>query len=62
VEQEDAQEKSFETAPIIKILTERDGASAKEINKAVIAAFEAHRGGLPYLDDIALLTCRFGGE
>jgi hypothetical protein len=31
----------------------------KAVNEALIATFEAHRAGLPYLDDIALLTCRF---
>jgi len=59
VEQEDAEGNSFETAPIIKILSTLSRSSAKEINHAVISTFEAHRGGLPYLDDIALLTCRF---
>lgn len=59
VEQEDANGNSFETAPITKILNTLARSSAKAINNAVIDTFEAHRGGLPYLDDIALLTCRF---
>lgn len=59
VEQEDANGNSFETAPITRILSTLSRSSAKEINQAVIDTFETHRGGLPYLDDIALLTCRF---
>jgi len=59
VEQEDASGTTFETAPINGILSAGARATAKAINEAVINAFEAHRGGLPYLDDIALLTCRF---
>ena len=59
VEQEDASGTAFETAPINGILSAGARATAKAINEAVINAFEAHRGGLPYLDDIALLTCRF---
>lgn len=59
VEQEDANGNSFETAPLSKILGTLSRSSAKAINEAVINTFEAHRGSLPYLDDIALLTCRF---
>ncbi|MBX2973536.1 MAG: PP2C family protein-serine/threonine phosphatase [Flavobacteriales bacterium] len=59
VEQENASGEAFETEPIAKILSTLSRASAHEINSTVINAFEAHRGGLPYLDDIALLTCRF---
>jgi sigma-B regulation protein RsbU (phosphoserine phosphatase) len=59
VEQEDVNGNSFETARITKILTTLANTTAKAINEAVISTFEAHRGGLPYLDDIALLTCRF---
>ena len=59
VEQEDGRGVAFETSPITRILGELSRSSAREINDAVIGAFEAHRNGLPYLDDIALLTCRF---
>ncbi|MBL7937714.1 MAG: PP2C family protein-serine/threonine phosphatase [Flavobacteriales bacterium] len=59
VEQEDRHGNSFETAPITRILNALGPSSAKALNAAVIASFEAHRDGLPYLDDIALLTCRF---
>lgn len=59
VEQEDGNGIAFEVGPITRILNDLGSCSANTINDAVIHAFEVHRGGLPYLDDIALLTCRF---
>src|SRR5690606_26950780 len=59
VEQEDAQGNALETAPVKKTLELLSGSAPKAINEAVINTFETHRGGVPYLDDIALLTCRF---
>ncbi|MBL7964575.1 MAG: SpoIIE family protein phosphatase [Flavobacteriales bacterium] len=57
VEQEDSREEPFGTQPLRKALTEFSLAGAEALNSAIIGAFEAHRAGLPYLDDIALLTC-----
>jgi len=59
VEQEDAYGAAFGTAPLERALKEIAGAGPQAVNEALIATFEAHRSGLPYLDDIALLTCRF---
>lgn len=59
VEQEDGQGNAFETMPVRKTLEMMRSSGPKAVNDALIATFEAHRGGLPYLDDIALLTCRF---
>lgn len=59
VEQEDAQGNALETGPVRKALELLGTSGPKAINEAVIATFEAHRAGMPYLDDIALLTCRF---
>ncbi len=59
VEQEDAQGNAFETLPVRKTLELLSAAGPTAINEALISTFEAHRGQLPYLDDIALLTCRF---
>lgn len=59
VEQEDAQGNAFEVAAVRKTLETLFGASPKAINEALQANFENHRGDLPYLDDIALLTCAF---
>lgn len=59
VEQENAEERAFDLAPIAGILEEQGVHGVEAINKALVAAFQAHRGNSPYLDDIALLTCRF---
>ena len=59
VEQEDSQGNAFETLPVRKTLELLSSAGPVAINEALISTFEAHRGQLPYLDDIALLTCRF---
>jgi sigma-B regulation protein RsbU (phosphoserine phosphatase) len=59
VEQEDLHGNAFELDPIKQILDDLSASPSDAVNKAVIASFEAHRGGLPYLDDIALLTCKF---
>jgi phosphoserine phosphatase RsbU/P len=59
VEQEDVYGAAFETAPLERALQQFSGAGPNAVNEALISNFEAHRAGLPYLDDIALLTCRF---
>ena len=59
IEQEDAREEPFGTAPLHKALMQFSLAGAESLNTAIISDFEAHRAGLPYLDDIALLTCCF---
>ena len=59
IEQEDVYGAAFETAPLERALRQFSGAGPQAVNEALIGNFEAHRSGLPYLDDIALLTCRF---
>lgn len=59
VEQEDAQGNAFGTEPVRETLETLSGATPAEVNQALKAHFESHRGSLPYLDDIALLTCAF---
>ncbi|MFT3886474.1 MAG: SpoIIE family protein phosphatase [Flavobacteriales bacterium] len=59
VEQEDNFGTAFDLAPLRKALQDFAPAGTQAVNEAVIATFEAHRAGMPYLDDIALLTCRF---
>jgi sigma-B regulation protein RsbU (phosphoserine phosphatase) len=59
VEQEDAQGQALDTAPVRKTLELLAGTSPKALNGALIDIFEAHRNGRPYLDDIAVLSCRF---
>lgn len=59
VEQEDSQGNDLGTAVVRKHLEMLAASGPRAVNDALITTFEAHRGGLPYLDDIALLTCRF---
>lgn len=59
VEQENIRQEALDLGPVRKALAEFGGTGAHAVNTAVVTAFEAHRDGQPYLDDIALLTCRF---
>lgn len=59
VEQEDSNGNALETPAIRRTLEVFHSGGPHAVNEALIATFEAHRAGLPYLDDIALLTCRF---
>ncbi len=59
IEQEDGYGTPFDTLPLQRALRDFSGAGPQAVNEALIATFEAHRAGLPYLDDIALLTCSF---
>ena len=59
VEQEDAHGIAFETDKLTDLLNDLHAAGPEAINSALITAFETHRNGQPYLDDIAVLTCRF---
>ena len=59
VEQEDAAGNDLGTTTITMVLRKDGATTAQRINEGVINAFEAHRGNVPYLDDIAILTCRF---
>jgi sigma-B regulation protein RsbU (phosphoserine phosphatase) len=59
VEQEDAHGHAFEDEPLNRALSGFSGAGPDGLVSALKAAFEAHRGAEPYLDDIAVLCCRF---
>lgn len=59
IEQEDAHGIAFEIEPLERILRDMAPAGCPAMNSAIISAYEAHRGDVPPLDDIALLTCRF---
>lgn len=59
VEQEDAHEEAFGTAHLLAALRDFSSTGALAVNTAITGKFEAHRSGRPYLDDIALLTCKF---
>lgn len=60
VEQEDVYGNSFETDPLRTVLVENAVKGPAEVIQALRAAFEQHRGGNAYLDDIAVLACNFG--
>lgn len=59
VEQENADEVAFDMVPVAGVLEIHGAEGVEAVNQALIEAFQAHRGAQPYLDDIALLTCRF---
>ena len=59
VEQEDVHGHAYGTDPLERALGDLSRASAADLNAAIISSFDVHRGTEVYLDDIALLTCRF---
>ncbi|MBX2980001.1 MAG: PP2C family protein-serine/threonine phosphatase [Flavobacteriales bacterium] len=59
VEQEDRHGKEFGMARMERILGDLSASGARSVNEALITAFEMHRDGSPFLDDIAVLTARF---
>lgn len=59
VEQEDAHGHAFESDPLERALEQFANAGPDGLVSTVKSVFEAHRGTEPYLDDIAVLCCRF---
>jgi phosphoserine phosphatase RsbU/P len=59
VEQEDIYGAAFDVSPLRRTLDQFAPGGPQAAVDALIATFEAHRAGLPYLDDIAVLACRF---
>jgi sigma-B regulation protein RsbU (phosphoserine phosphatase) len=59
VEQEDQHGRAFDANPLQHALGDLSTAGATGLVDRVRTAFEAHRGQEPYLDDIAVLVCRF---
>ena len=58
VEQEDAARQRLRHGALGTPAARLRAGRRERHQRSLIAAFEAHRGGQPYLDDIALLTCR----
>ncbi len=56
---ENAQKQEFGTKNLIAMLEAQDSLTMDELNKTIITAIDAHRGKEPYVDDIALFSCRF---
>jgi sigma-B regulation protein RsbU (phosphoserine phosphatase) len=59
VEQEDLHGNAFEDATLHKLLRDLAGVPPASLNQGLRAAYEAHRGSVPHLDDIAVLTALF---
>ncbi|HRN35954.1 MAG TPA: SpoIIE family protein phosphatase [Flavobacteriales bacterium] len=59
VEQENAQGEDFGAGSVRQVLDMLSKAPPSAVNDALMTTFENHRGTQPYLDDLALLTCRF---
>jgi phosphoserine phosphatase RsbU/P len=59
VEQENASEEEFGTPRLSTISKENQHLPAEEINAKILNAFNLFRGDVPYVDDTALLTCKF---
>ncbi|MDQ3100548.1 MAG: PP2C family protein-serine/threonine phosphatase [Bacteroidota bacterium] len=60
IEQEDKDGGSFETGPLEKALLMNASKGPEAVIAGLRDAFTRHRGTMPYLDDIAVLTCTFG--
>ncbi|MCC6599247.1 MAG: SpoIIE family protein phosphatase [Crocinitomicaceae bacterium] len=59
VETENENFEQFGTESLEKILLENHGASSEEMNASVIKRLDKFRGEMSFVDDLALLTCRF---
>ncbi|MCW5899111.1 MAG: PP2C family protein-serine/threonine phosphatase [Flavobacteriales bacterium] len=59
VEQENAAGEELGTQEVERLLTMHESEGPARIGQALKAAYELHRGDQPFLDDIAVLTCRF---
>lgn len=59
VEQENDQDEEFGIERLAEIGITSSGHSAETINARIMSDFNAFRGETPYVDDTALLTCRF---
>lgn len=58
-ELENEESKEFGLSKLELILVEKQNASMKELNDYVVAKLKKHKGSRGYVDDIALLSCRF---
>ena len=58
IEVENDNEEEFGVNSLMDIIRTNPKLSMKEINSLIIAKIDEHKGELPYVDDIALLSCR----
>lgn len=59
VELENMREREFGESKLELILLDSQNAPVKEINNNIVKLLRSHKGQMPYVDDIALLTTRF---
>jgi phosphoserine phosphatase RsbU/P len=58
VEVENNREEDFGVESLMSIIRDNPNLSMKDINSLIISRIDEHKGELPYVDDIALLSCR----
>jgi len=59
VELEDEDENPFEVQQLKEVVEANHTRSMENINQKILAKLELHKGKMPYIDDIALFSCRF---
>ncbi|MCF8277281.1 MAG: SpoIIE family protein phosphatase [Flavobacteriales bacterium] len=59
VELENVREKEFGESKLELILLDQQNSSVREVNESIVKLLRSHKGQMPYVDDIALLTTRF---
>lgn len=59
VEEENKTGTPFGSDQLVGMLSTCDTLSMKELNQMIITAVDAHKGRQPYLDDIAIFSCKF---
>ena len=58
-ELENVREREFGVKKLELILLDNQNNSVREINESIVKHLRSHKGQMPYVDDIALLTTRF---
>ncbi len=59
VELENAREREFGESKLELILLDNQNSPVREVNDSIVRHLRSHKGHMPYVDDIALLTTRF---
>ena len=59
VELENEANKEYGTDRLIDVVTSRNYNSMDELNRLIMDDVNTYKGSMPYIDDTALLTCRF---
>lgn len=59
VELENAEGEQFETERLIKVIAENQDLKINALNKSIFLELDRFKGNLKYLDDTAILSCRF---